>query len=153
MKKLFLTAAAASLGMGMAFTPTTALADDHKAGEMEKLDQTWYRVDMVKFKGGNRERVNEIIEMFNKADKAAGVDSPVIIHMNTGPWDMMVFFKMKDGIEQMGWKSNPEDEKWDKAFNAMVGGEEAAKKIYIEMESYIAAEETHIAHRHPEKTE
>ena len=151
MKKLLLTAAAATLCMGAGLTPTAALADGHEAGEMEKLDQTWIRVNLIKFKGGNRERIGEIIKMFNQADKAAGVDGPVVLHMNTGKWDMAVFFRMEHGIEQMGWKSTPNDEKWEKAFHEIVGGEENAKKIYAEMDSYIAEEENHIAHRHPDE--
>ncbi|MBX7457075.1 hypothetical protein K3152_02345 [Qipengyuania sp. 1NDH17] len=153
MKKLVLTAAAATLGLGIAFTPTPVLADHHEAGEMEKLDQTWYRVNLVKFEAGNRKRIGEIIDMYEAANKASGVDSPVVIHMNTGPWDMMVFFRMKHGIESMGWKTNPEGEKWWAAFKEIAGGEEEANKIEAEWDSYVLREESHIAHRHPVEDE
>ena len=151
MKKLLLTAAAATLCMGAGLTPTAALADGHEAGAMEKLDQTWYRVAFIKFKEGNRKRIGEIIDMYEKADKDAGLDGPVVIHMNTGHWHMMAFFKMEKGIEEMGWKSNPEGDKWWEAFKKLAGGEDAANKIQAEWDSYVQEEVTQIAHRHPDK--
>lgn len=114
-------------------------------------EQNWYRVQMIKFKGGNRQRVGEILDMFEAADKASGNDGPFVMHMNTGAWDMAVFFRMKHGIKQMGWRSTPEGDKWDTAFNELAGGEEEARKIFAEFQSYIAREETHIGHHHPDE--
>ena len=149
MRKILLTAAAFGLATTMAAAP--ALADDHAEAKPEMRDQTWYRVNAIKFKSGHGERIQEIINMFDKADKAAGVESPIILHMNTGAWDMLVFFKKKHGIQQMGWKSTPEGDAWDKAFEEMVGGKEEAQKIYDEFQSYIANEQSHIGHIHPDK--
>lgn len=149
MRKILLTTAA--FGLATTFGATPAFADGHEAGEPEVLKQDWYRVNAIKFKPGNRQRIGEIIDMFEKADEAAGVDGPIILHMNTGNWDMLVFFEMKHGIKQMGWRSTPEGDAWDKAFEEMVGGEDEARKIFEEFQTYIADEQTHIGHIHPDE--
>ncbi|WP_144573623.1 hypothetical protein [Altererythrobacter ishigakiensis] len=151
MRKLLLTSAAFGLAATMGAAPV--IADDHAEAKPEMRDQTWYRVNLIKFHPGNGERIGEIIDMFDAADKAAGVDSPIIMHMNTGAWDMAVFFKMQHGIQQMGWRSTPEGDKWDAAFNEMVGGEDEARKIFAEFQSFVAAEENHIGHIHPDEDE
>ena len=149
MKKLIVSAAAAAMAVAMPASP--AMADDHAMEKPELLEQDWYRIEMLKFKGGNRKRIGEILEMFSKADEASGQDGPFVMHMNSGAWDMAVFFKMEHGVQQMGWKSTPEGDAWDKAFAEMVGGEEAAMKIFVEWQSMIAMSETHIGHHHPDK--
>ena len=151
MRKILLTAAAISLAATLGAAP--AVADDHAAAEPEMLDQTWYRVQLIKFHPGNNQRIGEIIDMYEAADKAAGVDGPIVMHMNTGAWDMVAFFKMEHGIKQMGWRSTPNGDKWDAAFNEMVGGEEEARKIFAEFQSYIAREETQLGHIHPDEEE
>ena len=153
MRKSILTATALALVATMGAGAAPALADHHAAGEPEMREQDWYRMNAIKFKPGNGKRIGEILEMFDKADKAAGVDGPTVVHMDTGAWDMLVFFKMKHGIKQMGWTSTPEGDAWDKAFEEMVGGEEAAGKIFAEFQSFIAAEQTHIGHIHPDEEE
>lgn len=149
MRKTLMIAAA----FAMPLTAMPAFADDHVSGDPEMLEQDWYRVNAIKFKPGNRERIGEILEMFGKADKAAGVDGPTVVHMNTGAWDMLVFFKMKHGIKQMGWNSTPEGDAWDKAFADMVGGEDAAKEIFAEFQSFVANEQSHIGHIHEDDDE
>ena len=147
MHKIALAAAA----FGLAFTATPALADGHEEAKPEMLKQDWYSVDFIKFEGGNRKRIGEIIDMFEKADEASGQSGPIVLHMNTGPWDMMVFSKMEHGIKQMGWASTPEGDAWDKAFFELAGGEEAAMKIFAEFQSYVAETEDHIGHIHPDE--
>lgn len=147
MRKILTLAAVA----GLAFTATPAVADGHEGAKPEKLEQDWYRVNLMTFKRGNRQRVGEIIEMYQKASDAAGTPKPIQVHMDTGPYTMMVFWKMQHGIEQMGWKDTPEGKKWDKAFFEMVGGEEAARKIFAEFQSYIQSQESHVGHIHREK--
>ncbi len=146
MKKLIIAAAA----IGLAIPAAPVFADDHMDAEMETRDQTWLRMNFIKFEPGHDKRIGEILEMFGKADEASGNPHPVVIHMNTGEWDMVVVFRMKHGIEQMGWKSTPEGDAWDKAFYELAGGEEAGQKIFTEFSTYVAREESHIAHRHPE---
>lgn len=149
MRKILLTAAVFGMATTMGAAP--ALADGHEEAKPELREQDWWRVNLIKFKPGNGERIGEIIDMFDAADKAAGVDSPIVMHMNTGPWDMAVFFEMKHGIQQMGWKSTPEGDKWDKAFEEMVGGKEEAQKIFDEFQSYVADEQNQIGHIHPDE--
>ena len=149
MRKIVLAAAA----FGLAFTASPALADDHGEAKPEMLKQDWYSVDLIKFKGGNRKRIGEIIDMYEAADKASGNPGPIVLHMDTGPWDMMVFSKMEHGIKQMGWDSTPEGDAWRKAFNELAGGKEEAMKIFVEFQSYVDASEDHIGHIHPDEEE
>ncbi len=151
MRKILLTAAAFGLASTLGAAP--AIAEDGAEAKPEMLDQTWYRINAIKFHPGNRQRIGEIIDMFEAADKAAGVDGPIVVHMNTGAWNMLVFFEMKHGIEQMGWRSTPEGDKWDKAFAEIAGGEEEAQKIFAEFQSYVADEQSHIGHIHPDDEE
>ena len=149
MRNLLLTAAAFGLATTMGAAP--AMADGHEEAKPEMRDQTWYRINLIKFNPGNQQRIGEILDMFEAADKAAGVDGPFVMHMDTGAWDMAVFFRMQHGIKQMGWRSTPEGDKWDAAFNEMAGGEEEARKIFNEFQSFVAREETHIGHHHPDE--
>ncbi|NNC60455.1 MAG: hypothetical protein HKO05_10750, partial [Erythrobacter sp.] len=137
--------------MPMAVTP--AQADNHAEAEPKMLEQDWYRVNLVRFKEGKQGRASEIIAMYEKASDAAGQEGPVSVHMNSGPWHLMVFFKMEHGIGEMGWASNPDEAAWDKAFAEIAGGEDQAKKLHDEFSSLIAVRERHIGHIHDDGNE
>ncbi|MBT8388381.1 MAG: hypothetical protein HKP43_02080 [Altererythrobacter sp.] len=153
MRKILLTAAAFALATTMGAGAAPALADGHSADKPEQLKQDWYRVNLVRFKEGKQGRAQEIIAMFEKTDEAVGRDGPVMVHMNTGKWHMMVFFKMDHGIEQLGYASAADGGAWAAAFNELAGGEEEADKIWQEYTSLIAERERHIGHIHPDEDE
>jgi len=144
MKKLVLAAAALCLP----FAATPALAEHHEMAKPELLEQNWYRILYLKFHPNNGQRIREINEMFGKASKASGRDEPFIMHMNTGNWDWALFFRMKHGIQQMGWKERPGSEAWNKALAELAGGEEEANAIWAEWRSMIADSTVQIGHNH-----
>lgn len=151
MRKLLLTTAAFGLAISMGSVP--ALADGHEEAKPEQLDQTWYRVNLLKFKEGKQRRANQIIEMFQSASKAIGEDGPVIVHMNTGEWHIMVFFKMDHGVESLGYASDPDGGKWDAAFEEIAGGEEEARALWEEFNSLIHERQRHLGHIHDDDDE
>lgn len=142
MKKLTLAAVAASLitfsGTG-AYAPLVAQAQ-------ELREVNWYEIHMIKWKQGKRARAHEIIEMFEATDKALGWNDVMDFHMTTGPWHSIVAVKMRNGIAQMGLKTNPDGDAWDKKFAELHGGEEKAKALFAEFEECIQDQQTHIGH-------
>ncbi len=140
MKKLILTAAA----LGLVFGATPALAEHHETPELREVD--WYRVQFIKWKSGKAARAHEIISMFEKVDKALGWNDVIDFHMGTGGWDSIVGMKMRKGIASMGWKSNPDGEKWDAEFARQVGGEDKAKALFAEFDDCIQEQRTEIGH-------
>lgn len=148
MSKLLLATAA----LGLTMTGAPAIADDHEAAERELREVTWYRINMIKWKVGKGDRAHEIIDMFEKVDMALGRNDVIDLHMNTGEWNSIVAFKMKDGIQGMAYKRSEEPDPWDVEFAKQVGGEDKAKELYAEFQSLIAKEEMHIGHiDHPGK--
>jgi hypothetical protein len=141
MKKLFIAVVIAALTAPLAAVPALTQTEQP---ELAKVD--WYRVEMIKWKPGKGERAQEIIELFEKADKEAGMKGVIDIHMNTGEWDTVVAFPMTGGIAQMGWATNPEDKKWEAVFSRQVGGEDKAKALYEEFDSLIAERQRHVGH-------
>lgn len=150
MRKLLMATAA----LGMAMTGAPALADDHEEkAERELAEVTWYRINMIKWKVGKGDRAHEIIDMFEKVDAALGRNDVIDLHMNTGEWNSIVAFKMKDGIQAMAYQPTGEPDPWDAEFARQVGGEDKAKELMAEFNSLIAAEERHIGHiDHPPKS-
>ena len=140
MRKLVLFAAALGLGLGA----TPAFADHHETPELREVD--WYRVQFIKWKEGKGGRAHEIIQMFEKVDKALGWNDVIDLHMGTGEWDSVVAMKMRRGIAEMGWKKHPDGEKWDAEFARQVGGEDKAKALFAEFDDCILEQETQIGH-------
>ena len=139
MKKLLLIAAATTMGLGLATTSTAAAAQEQRSVD-------WYRIQMIKWKEGKGARAHQIIEMFEKVDKALGWNDVIDFHMATGEWDSIVAMKMRNGIGSMGWKTNPDGEKWDAEFARQVGGEDKAKALFAEFEDCILDQQTQIGH-------
>ncbi|NVE94295.1 hypothetical protein [Altererythrobacter lutimaris] len=150
MRKFLLATAA----FGLTLTAAPAIADDHEKAERKLAEVTWYRISMIKWKHGKGDRAHEIIDMYEKVDAALGSDDVIDLHMNTGEWNSIVAFKMKDGIQSMAYQPTGEPDPWDVEFAKQVGGEEKAKEIHAEFQSLIAVEERHIGHiDHPPKAE
>ncbi|QPC99776.1 hypothetical protein [Qipengyuania soli] len=140
MKKLIL--AAAALGLGLSATP--ASADDATSHELREVD--WYRVQFIKWKEGKGGRAHEIIEIFEKTDKALGWNDVIDFHMSTGEWDSVVAMKMRNGIASMGWKKDPDGDKWMAEFSKQAGGEDKAKALFAEFDECILEQQTQIGH-------
>ena len=139
MKKLALTIAAATMAVGTLTVPAVA-----EAQELREVN--WYRIQMIKWKAGKGERAHQIIEMFEKVDKALGWNDVLDFHMGTGEWDSIVAIRMRNGIAAMGWKEDPDDKKWEAEFFKQVGGEEKGKALWAEFEACMEESQTQLGH-------
>lgn len=140
MKKLVIAAAA----MGLAIPAAPALADNHATPELAKKD--WYNIVYIDFHEGKTQEAMKLIESFIAVDDALGREGPIAFHMNTGDWDMMVAFKMEDGIASMGWASNPRDEAWNAELARQLGGEEKVAEHWGKYMALVRDSRTQIAH-------
>lgn len=85
---------------------------------------------------------------FNPASEKAGTPTPVILHMQTGDWDAMLFFNRGKSMARFDWPVHADDEKWWAALAELNGGPEAAQKIMADYNAMIARETQSISHRH-----
>ena len=130
--------AAALLAAPIIATP--AYADGHgEAAEPEIADRDWFNIVYIDFHAGKTGDALDMIKEFVATDKALGRTPPVMLRMSTGPYDVMVAFPMRQGIAAMGWKNNPEGEKWNEEFTKRIGGEEAAAAHWAKYQSMVAS--------------
>jgi len=101
----------------------------------------WYNIVHVDYLPGKYNKARKIISDYHKkASTMAGTPGPVmILEMNSGSYDIMTVWHMKDGIESLNWVTSPDNIKWRKAMNEIAGSSEKADKIIKEYQSYIAS--------------
>ncbi len=142
------TLVAASASLLLFAASAQAQEDDGplKWGEDAKYVET----SVVKFKAGKRERAMEIIaEYFAKATEKAGTPGPLmVIHMQTGRWDLAVVWELTGGTADLEWYRSPDNIKWAEALEEVAGGEEEAGAIMKEWSGSIADSMTNIGHYH-----
>ena len=142
-----LVAASASLLLFAA----TAQAQEDDGGPMKWGDDAKYvRTTVIKFKAGKRERAMEIIaEYFMKATEKAGTPSPMmVIHMQTGRWDLAAIWELEGGTADLEWYRSPNNVKWNEALEEIAGGEEEAGAIMKEWTGSIADSMSNVGHYH-----
>jgi len=108
---------------------------------------TWYGVGRIEFKPGKmHDAMNIIKKYYMPASKAAGNSGPVMVLENqTGPWNLTVIWKFKDGPSDLEWKISPEDAAYRKQLFKIAGSKEKAKEIGEKFDSYIASRTYNIA--------
>lgn len=142
-----LVAASASLFL---FAASAQAQEDDGGPEKWGEDAKYVQTSVVKFKAGKRERAMEIIaEYFVKATEKAGTPGPLmVIHMQTGRWDMAVVWELQGGTADLEWYRSPDDLKWREALTEIAGGEEEAGAILKEWSGSIADSMDNIGHYH-----
>ena len=142
-----LVAASASLFL----FAVSAQAQEDEGGPLKwGEDAKYVQTSVVKFKAGKRERAMEIIaEYFVKATEKAGTPGPLmVIHMQTGRWDLAVVWELKGGTADLEWYRSPRDVEWYEALAEIAGGEEEAGAIMKEWSGSIADSMSNIGHYH-----
>ncbi len=114
------------------------------AQEMEAKkfdDPQWYNIVHVDYQPGKFDKARAIIrDYFKPASVKAGTPTPVmVLALNSGPYDLMTVWHMKDGIESMNWEISPDNIKWRMALNEIAGSAEKATEIQQEYQSYIVS--------------
>ncbi len=142
-----LVAASASL---LLFAASAQAQEDDDGPLKWGEDAKYVETSVVKFKAGKRERAMEIIaEYFAKATEKAGTSGPLmVIHMQTGRWDLAVVWELTGGTTDLEWYRSPDNIKWAEALEEVAGGEEEAGAIMKEWSGSIADSMTNIGHYH-----
>ena len=124
-----------------------------KAGKRMNVD--YYEVVLVKYKAGKAGEAGKIIRNhFAPAGEAAGTAKPFVMHMQTGDWDSVFFWKQKGGMGAFDWYMDADGEKWFAEFAKQSGGKDKADKIWADYNALIAKTSRQIGHHHnPPKEE
>ena len=144
MKHLLLSAVTAAL---MATTPL--IAQEMKAET--RNDLSYMRVEMYKFKPGTGMRRAEIEAKFMAAGKAAGTPEPTIIHNETGAWDAIYVFPLREGLKELEYRTSPTDAAFMNALAKSEGGMDKAKALRKEWNDTVENELDNIGHVHKPK--
>jgi len=142
-----LVAASASLFLFSA----SAQAQEDDGGPVKWGDDAKYvQTTVIKFKAGKREGAMEIIaDYFVKATEKSGTPGPImVIHMQTGRWDLAVVWELEGGTADLEWYRSPDNVKWTEALTEIAGGEEKAGAIMKKWNGSIADSMTNIGHYH-----
>jgi len=98
----------------------------------------WVNIAYIKFKPMKKDPAMSIVEnYFMKADEDAGIEAPTSYHFAFGKYDMMVIWKMDEGVETLNYKMTPEDVEWMKSMAKIAGGQEKAMEKLGEFMSYV----------------
>lgn len=140
------------IALAFSTSPAVAQEDDNTPKKYENVD--WNNVVLVNFKPGKADRAIEIISQhFMKASEAAGTSMPVLVEMQSGEWDMMLIWTMKEGPASMEWERSPDNVKWRQAMMEQMEGEEEMADLWDEYTSLIANSTSYIgiSGRHGQK--
>ncbi len=140
--KLLLAAAAFAMMGTVSTMPVSA-----QSSEREQVNVDWYHVIFLKFKPGKRGRAEEIQETYyGPAGDAAGLPKSMMLHMNTGDWDMIRIGPMPDGPGSMAWAENEAGKRWRAEFERIAGGRAQADAIDAEFASLLDNRRRDVAH-------
>lgn len=117
----------------------TVNAQDEEMKPKKYDNPEWYYVVYIDYETGKFQKAMDIVEnYYMKATKSANLPGPyMVMEMNSGEYDLMVVWKLKDGLDSMNWEISPDDIKWRQAFTKLVGDKEKADKIHEEYQSYV----------------
>lgn len=101
------------------------------------------------FVPGGASRAKEIWdEIYIPAMKAAGAPLPIILHPDTGEWDMVIIFPLPGGYADLEYTNlSPSDAKWVAQIERALGADKA-QAVGAELDKLIARKERYLAHEH-----
>jgi len=112
-------------------------------------DARYIRVEFVSYKPGMAGRAYQILrEHYAPAGEAAGLEGPVTIHFQTGPFDAAYHWRLENGMSDMEWQRSPNRVKFRAALAELEGSEAAAQAVWDSYNATIARTVTTIGHRH-----
>lgn len=110
-------------------------------------DVVWHKVSVVDYKPGKVGEAKMIIAKFQSAAATAGTSIPVEHWFDTGKYDIMVIWELKDDPAELEWIWSPDAVNWWNALVAQEGSEAAAQKVQDDYNALIASSTTNIARR------
>lgn len=117
----------------------------------KRQDVEYVRVVFLDYKLEKRNEARGIIDNhFRPASQAAGTPEPLmILHFQTGEWDTVVLWAMKEGMTEMEWTQiTPNFLKWKAALDEQVGGEEEGWELMNQYNATIARRRVEVSHHH-----
>ena len=146
---------AAGAALFLFTAPAMAQDEDDEGPQKQGDDARYVEAVAIKFKPGKRERAIEIInEHFAPATEKAGTSGPMLVlHMQTGKWDVVAIWEMAGGMADLEWYRSPDNVKWREALAEMAGGKDEAAAIMEEYVSAIADVIREVGHYHTGETE
>lgn len=152
MDKIKIRSIIAAIGAALLLGSGISMAQDSdgalKFGEAND-DARYVRVVFVSYKPGMAGRAYTILrEHFAPAGEAAGLEGPVVVHFQTGPFDASYHWRLENGMSDMEWQRSPNQVKFRAAMVELEGSEAAAQAVMDSYNATIARTVTTIGHRH-----
>ncbi|WP_224484589.1 hypothetical protein [Robertkochia aurantiaca] len=137
-----------TLSLGLIFMAGMLYAQEPMKAEKYDNPQ-WYYIVSVDYAPGKYDQAKKFIEdYFIKASEKAGTSGPVMaLEMNSGTYDAMYIWHMKDGLDEMNWKTTADDVEWFKAMAELAGGQEKAQEIWQEYQSLVSSSKAELARK------
>jgi hypothetical protein len=130
MKKLL------SLSAVIFFMVSTILAQDVLKPQKHE-NVSWHNVVKVDFKPGQVWRAKEIIKIYETAGAEVGTPGPEKFWFETGPYDLMLIWKMEDGPSALEWLRTENNIRWRNELIKQLGSEEKMQELQKEYSSLI----------------
>jgi hypothetical protein len=83
---------------------------------------------------------------FVETDRAMNREPPMLVRLDTGPYDVMILFPMRQGIAAMGWANNPMGDAWREKLTERLGGPEKLREHWEKYGETIANSTSAIGH-------
>jgi hypothetical protein len=113
----------------------------------KKSGVVWHTITVVDYKPGTNDSALAIIQKFESATKTAGTSSPSIHWLESGKYDLVITWKLKDGPADLKGRWSPDGEAWWNALVAQEGSEEAAEKLQSDYNDLIDSSITSVARK------
>ncbi|WP_224489320.1 hypothetical protein [Robertkochia flava] len=139
-----------SLSLVLTALFTVLLFSNAEAQEAKKYDNPeWYSFVYVDYHPGMMGEARDIINnYFKKASAQAGTPTPVMeISLAAGEYDMLIVWKMQDGVEGLNWQTSPNQIKWRNAMNELAGSPEKAEEIMAQYRKCLRASSSNMGRK------
>jgi hypothetical protein len=117
--------------------------------ESERRENVRYVVvQMWKFTPGGRERALNIYhDTYMPAMKEAGAALPIIVHPDSGPWDVVMVATLPGGPTDLEYNLSPSDAVWWRIIERKLGAQKA-RELGTELDRLIAVRDSYVGHEH-----
>lgn len=113
----------------------------------KKSEVVWHTITVVDYKPGTNETALTCIQKFESASRSAGTSSPDIHWFESGKYDLVITWMLKDGPADLNGRWSPDGDVWWNALVAQEGSEEAAEKLQSDYNDLIASSITSVARK------
>jgi len=121
----------------------TIHAEDPTPPKSSKV--AWHTITMIDFKPGTLDHVKLLIGKFETASLAAGTAVPDTYWFESGKYDLILTWKLKEEKADFQGKWSPFGDPWWNALVEQEGSEEAAIMLQAEYDSLVASSVTSVA--------